>query len=42
MSYTVFARGLRAGIGRVTSSMDADSVPGTTVIRTDVRVLQGG
>ena len=41
VSYTVFAQGLRPGIGRVTSTMQSDAVPGTTVVHTDVTIQRG-
>ena len=41
VSYTVIAEGLRPGIGRVTSSMQTDAVPGTTVVDTDVTIRPG-
>ncbi len=41
VSYKVFVRGKESGIGRVTTTMDADIVPGTTIVHTDIRVLQG-
>ncbi len=39
-SYKVFVRGLQSGTGRVTTSMNADIVPGTTIISTDIRILK--
>ena len=42
VSYTVSARAVLSGTGQVISSMDADSVPGTTLVKTNIRVLQGG
>ena len=36
VTYTVIAEGRRPGIGRVTTSMQTDAVPGTTVVNTDI------
>lgn len=40
VSYLVTVKGVRTGIGRVTSTMEADGVAGTTVVGTDIRVLK--
>jgi hypothetical protein len=39
VSYTVFVRGQSVGTGTVTSSMVADGVPGTTIVKNDVEVV---
>jgi hypothetical protein len=40
VSYTVFVRGQSVGTGTVTSSMIADGVAGTTVVRNDIEVVR--
>ncbi|MGH9136767.1 MAG: S8 family serine peptidase [Acidimicrobiales bacterium] len=39
VSYSVFVQGLMAGTGRVTSTMEADTLPGTTVVTTDISIV---
>ena len=39
-SYTVFVRGQSVGTGTVTSSMIADGVAGTTIVRNDIEVVR--
>jgi hypothetical protein len=40
VSYTVFVRGQSVGTGTVTSSMIADGVAGTTIVRNDIEVVR--
>ena len=39
-SYTLVVRGVGLGLGTVTTEMVATGVPGTTIVRTDVRVIR--